>query len=321
MKKILINSIILTLLIMFVFSCDNGDTNNYDDGSSSWSVVRNESDLAGVWEGSTLIELTGNDGVFTSAGSFNYKITMMNERFESTVDIIMKTDLSDYLDVLIADNPESGYTKDSLWTEVKNNLSGSGYNAGNYFILTSSYTFTSLLTETESLLINNTKDKLKIIMPKYDFALIGINIASDVVLILDKIAARPATLIIRGGSNIGGGEFIESVKILITTEDTPMEALGIAQYNEGFYNDGNDTVFSHVSTYFGRGNSRTFRIPGEVKYTVKVRIYRGSFLGWSNWKSESFTIANGSIATLTYDFLEESDGISRNGFRLNIANP
>jgi hypothetical protein len=280
--------------------CDNGSNPDTTPKPDTWSVIKNVADIAGVWEGASQIELLGDGVILPSSGLIDFKATFMNERLESRVDMVLKIDFSSYLDGIIALNPDSGYTKDSLWAEYKKNLSGSGYNAGNYFIIGSDYTYTSSMTETDDFLINTGKNKIKMLMTKYDFALMGMAVASDVTLILNKIAVRPAALIIKGGDEIGGGEYIIAVKINSTTEDTQMEGLGIGQYNENFVNDGNDVPFSYASTNLGRGRSQTFMVPGG-KYAVKISIYRGSFLGWRHYKSQSFTIENGGIGTLTYD--------------------
>ena len=304
--------------------CNNGTNPNttqpIDPKNETWGVIKNAADIAGVWEGSSQIELLGDGDILPPSGFIGFTVTLMNERLESMVDIVLKIDFSAYLDGIIAANPDSGYTKDGLWAEYKKILSGSGYNAGNYFIIAGDYTYTSLMTETPDFLINTGKDKIKTIMPKHDFALMGMNIASDVTLVLEKIALRPATLIVKGGENIGAGENVMAVKILITTEDTQMEFLGIGPSNANFNNDGNDAVFSHTSTNFGRGNSQTFRVPGG-KYAVKISVYRGSFLGWLHCKSESFTIENGGIGTLTYDVFENSAGERGMGLGLQLTNP
>jgi hypothetical protein len=182
------------------------------------------------------------------------------------------------------------------------------------------YTFTSWLTETEDFLINTEKNKIKMLMPKHDFALMGMNVASDVTLVLQKTASRPATLIVKGGDGIGAGEYVIAVKILSVTEDTQMEFLGIGQYNENFNNDGNNAVFSHATTNFGRGKSESFRVP-RGKYAVKISVYRGSFLGWLHCKSDSFIIENGGIGTLTYDYVEYPNGETRAGLALQLTNP
>jgi len=315
---------VVTFFLTLLFTVCNNDTPQDNDpnnnGTQEWSVIKNASDIAGVWEGTTHIELLGDGDILPSSGLIGFQVTLMNERLETRVDLVLKIDFSSYLDGIIAANPDSGYTKDSLWAEYKTGLSGSGYNAGNYFISTGTYTYTSFLTETEEFLINSGKNKIKTTMPKHDFALMGMSVASDVILVLDKIASRPATLIVKGGDGIGGGESIISVKILTTTEDTQMEFLGIGQYNENFINDGNDAIFSHTSTSLSRGNSRTFMVPGG-KYVAKISVYRGSFLGWLHCKSDSFTIENGGIGTLTYDYLEYPNGESRAGLGLQLTNP
>jgi len=307
-----------TAVIVFfglLFSgCDNGTNPNTPQVIETWGVIKNAADIAGVWEGSSQIELLGDGNILPVSGFISFKATFMNERLESTVDMVLKIDFSSYLDAIIAVNPNSGYTKDSLWAEYKTSLSGSGYNAGNYFIITGDYTYTFLMTETDEFLINTGKNKIKTVMRKYDFALMGMSVASDVILILDKIASRPAALIVKSGDGIGGGESIISVKILTTTEDTQMELLGIGQYNANFNDDGNDAVFSHTSTSLSRGNSRTFRVPGG-KYVVKTSIYRGSFVGWMHLKSDSFTIENGGVGILTFDYDPGA------GLRLQLTNP
>ena len=322
-KRVVFAAIMVFLCLLFVV-CNNGTTSGKTDETETttdtWSIIRNVSDIAGVWEGSFQIELLADGDILPSSGLISFNVTIMNERLESTVDIVMKIDFSSYLDDLIALYPDSGYTKDSLWTEYKKTLSGSGYNAGNYFITTSTYTYTFNMTETEDFLINSIKNKIKIIMPKRDFALMGMNVASDVTLILEKIAPFPAVLIVKGGEGIGAGENVIAVKILTTTEDTQMEALGIGQYNDNFNNDGNDVVFSYTSTNFGRGASQSFKVPGG-KYVVKISVYRGSFLGWLHCKSASFTIENGGIGTLTYDYLEYPNGETRAGLGLKLINP
>jgi len=285
-----------------------------------WSVIKNVADIAGVWEGSSQIEVLGDGDILPSSGLISFSATLMNEKPESKVDMVLRMDFNTYLDGIIAINPDSGYTKDSLWTEYKKSLSGSGYNAGNYFVIASNYTYTFYMTETEDYLINTGKNKIKIIMTKHDFYLMGMNVASDVTLILDKTGLYPATLIVKGGEGIGAGEYIIAVKILTTTEDTQMTFLGIGQNNENFNNDGNDAVFSHASTNFGRGRSQTFKVPGG-KYAVKISVYRGSFLGWLHCKSDSFTIENEGIGILTYDYLEYPSGETRAGLGLKLTDP
>jgi len=300
----------------------NPDTTDPDTTSQTetWDVIKDKADIAGVWEGTSQIELLGDGVILPSSGLIDFNATFINEKPNSSVDMVLKIDYASYLDGIISLNPDSGYTKDSLWAEYKKNLTGYKYSAGNYFVISSGYTFTSYMTETAEYLINNSKNKIKMIMPKRDFALMGVTVASDVTLILEKTALYPATLIVKGGEGIGAGEYVIAVKILTATEDSQMEFLGIGQYNENFINDGKDAVFFQASTNFGRGSSETFKVPGG-KYTVKISVYRGSFLGWLHCKSASFIIENGDIGVLTYDYLEYPSGETRAGLGVKLTSP
>ncbi|MDR0553290.1 MAG: hypothetical protein LBG76_00620 [Treponema sp.] len=312
--------LILTITALFLAAgCPNPasgpETQTPEPAAPTWSPVSSVNELIGVWEGTTRLELAGDDESGLSEGSIGIIATIIYERLEDSAEIILKFDYSDYLDAILADNSGSGYTKDSLWTYITNSLSGSGYIPGNYVLLTRQTVYANHLLNADDLLINGDKTKLKQIMAQHEFALMGIGVTGDAELILDKIAQYPASLFVKG-EDMGGGEEIIRVKILSTSEDVEKAILGIGQVNAAFDNDGDAALYNLAATSI-RGNlSEKFRLPAG-KYFVKASIYRGSFIGWLHLRSESFTVDNGDIVTVTYDYIEYEPGTYRMGLAVS----
>jgi hypothetical protein len=310
--------LLIAVSLALAAACDDGSMpdSNQKDNTEVWSVIKSQNDLAGVWEGSSNIEFLGDEEHGIAAGDVGINIKILYQRNWEKADLVVTEDFSDYLDTLLVDNPESAYTKDSLWTEVKNTFSGSGYSAGNYYISIRQPVYVTTLLNADDLLINPAKNKIKQLMPKSDFAYFGVNVASDITTILDKVSSNPAALIIKNDNGNGAGEYIKNVKILRTGEPVEKALLGIGQNNENYNNDGESPLYLQSATNTGRGSFLTFNVPADTYY-IKVSLYRGGFLGWLHCQSESFTIDDGEVVTLTYAYIEYDDGSMRMGIALS----
>lgn len=176
-KAIRVCSILcIALLLVGIMSCSNGSE------PDTWTRVTNLNELQGTWEGSTTyteeypIDEAGNTTniSMTVTMQVQYPVDGTNGKGLKLVSITDMTNVIDELVSLYGSQPSGGVsiTADYLWEEIKNTTETEGitYSEGRPYTVTSEgFLSESDLSETlaindDYLLINQSKNKLKLKM-------------------------------------------------------------------------------------------------------------------------------------------------------------